>query len=155
MTPEGAAFQKYIESARNAIMAELQDLPEEALNWDLGIPETNSLFVSAFHPAGSINYFLVALIGGGTLARDRDAEFRAAGDLATLTERWQEVVGNSRRELEKLSAEDFGSKRIPMMGGAGQDWSVRECLLRIIEHANTHLGHIQLAKQLWQDRAKK
>ena len=155
MTPEGATYQQYIELTRDNILKELEGLPEEALNWQLGIPETNTLYVSAFHAAGTLAFSTIATVGQGTLERNRDAEFRSSGDLASLKERWRLTVEGSRGVLDKLSAADFNAPRVQIMGNTRRESTVREVLVNVLTHVNVHLGHIQLAKQLWEDYAKK
>lgn len=154
MIPEGEQFYKYLVLARDSILRELEAVPPEALNWPLGMPETNTLYASAFHAASSTNYWVVAYVGGGSMERDRLAEFRTSGDMASLKARWQQTLDQSRVVFERLSEGDYESLREVALGPSAQRWPVRECLLHVIEHANTHLGHIQLARQLWEQKGK-
>ena len=155
MVPEGEQFYKYLVLARDSILRELEAVPPEALNWSLGMPETNTLYASAFHAAGSTSYWMVAYVGGGSMDRDRLAEFRTSGDLASLKVRWQQALDQSSAVLERLSEGDYDAPREVALGPSAQQWPVRECLLHVLEHVNPHLGHIQLARQLWEREAKR
>ena len=53
MTPEGASYYLYLQTARDGLFKELEALPETALNAPLGVPETNTIYASAFHAAGA------------------------------------------------------------------------------------------------------
>lgn len=152
MTPEGETYVHYIGVVRDAIFHELNTLSDDALNWPLGIPETNTLYMSAFHASMSSRSWVIVRAGGGEIERDRDAEFKASGTLKQLRDHWDETVTLSQQAVSKFKGADFGSPRkmVFLATGAEEDGTVRDCLLHAIEHANIHLGHIQLAKQLYE-----
>ena len=154
MTSEGQSFHQYLTIVGDAIFSELDAMPPEALNWPLGVPETNTLYASAFHACMSSRDWVVVRVGGGRVERDRDSEFGADGSLAELKAHWNTTLQTTRETLEKLSAGDFDAPRLLHFQATGNErpGTVRDCLLHVIEHANIHLGHIQLGRQLWEHR---
>lgn len=152
MTGEGALYRSYLEAVRDGIFREVEGLPEEALNGDLGIPETNTLYVSAYHAGSATRYWVAVFIGGGSVERDRAREFQARGTVGDLVALWDDTLRRSGDVLDGLKASDFDAPRRFIMGSAEREGTVRDGLLHVIEHANIHLGHIQLARQLWEYR---
>lgn len=154
MTAEGEAYVRYITFVRDAILGELETVPPEALNWPLGVPETNTLYISAFHASMSVRSWVLTWAGGEKIERDRDAEFKASGSLEELRSHWAETVTLSARLVDRLRDEDYASPRqmVFLSNGQEREGTVRDCVLHAIEHANIHLGHIQLAKQIYGTR---
>lgn len=152
MTPEGASYFTYLKAARDALLREVTSLPEEALNTPLGVPETNTLFASAFHAASASEYWLAVYVGGGRMDRDRLSEFTASGTLSDLEARWQRCLDTAKRVIDSLTPTEYDALRDVNLTAGGDRYSVRDCLLHIIEHVNLHLGHIQIARQVWTHR---
>lgn len=154
MTPEGEGFLKYILLAQNGILRELEAVSPEALNWPLGVPETNTLYASAFHAASGTDYWVTVYVGGGAQPRNREAEFTTQGDLRSIQARWQQTADNAQTVLQRLAPADYEAMRQVRLGNTPQSFTVRECLLHVVEHVNLHVGHIQLARQLWEHQHK-
>ena len=154
MTPEGESYCRYLAIVRDAILAELEAVPEEALNWPLGMPETNTLYASALHACMSSRDWIVVRVGGGSIPRDRASEFTAQGRLAELRDRWTETLAQTRHTLDRMVAVDYEAPRVLRFQATGteREGNVRDCLLHVIEHTNIHLGQIQLGRQLWEHR---
>ena len=152
MTPEGESYARYIAYVRDAIVAELEGMTAEALNWRLEMPETNTIYMSAFHASMSMRHWVLTWAGGEKIERDRDAEFRASGSLDQIRNHWNETVELSKQTIGRLTDDDLDSARHMtfLSDGSEREGSARDCLLHAIEHANIHLGHIQLAKQLYE-----
>ena len=140
VTSEGESIYKHLVQVSDNIFRELNAVPAEALNWPLGVPETNTLYASVFHAAGATEYWLVVYIDGGSVARDREQEFRAAGGLASLQLKCQQCLDSARDVIAGLSPVAYDELRDVILSGAAQRWTVRECLLHVIEHTNVHLG---------------
>ena len=151
MTPEGASYYLYLQNARNGLFREMAALPEPALNASLGVPETNSIYASAFHAASATEYWAAVYVGGGKIERDRLAEFRASGDLASLEARWDRCLNTCKEVIEGLAATEYDTIRNVNLTTGPDRYSVRDCLLHVVEHVNLHLGHIQIARQLWEN----
>ena len=154
MTPEGQAYDQYLAYAGEAILRELEAVGPEGLNWPLGLPETNTMFASAFHASMSVRSWLVVRAAGQTIERDRDAEFQARGGLEQLRDHWAETFAMGRKALDGFREEDYRSPRHLVFLSSGEEraGTVRDCVLHAIEHVNIHLGHIQIARQLWENR---
>jgi hypothetical protein len=128
--------------------AAVEGLPMEAIDWAPG-PEMNSLGVLIAHTLGAEHYLLGAIVGQDPSARDRDAEFRATGvDAVTLQGHIREALAYCRDVIDGLSMADLDRTCLWLRDGKGR--SVAFCLLRGIDHAALHLGHMQITHQLWE-----
>lgn len=136
---------------REQIRDAIKGLNYEAANWRPLPKDTNSIYVILCHLAGIDNYWVRHIIGGETIDRDRDAEFRASGHLSEILKHWEEVFRASKRILSKLSSAQLGETRTVIRPDLGSV-PVRWCILHHISHYAVHLGHIQLTRQLWEQR---
>jgi len=152
MTPEGASYFIFLEAARDGLLRELRALPEAVLNAPLDVPETNTIFASVFHAASASEYWLGVYVGGGQMGRDRAAEFSASGTLAELEARWQRCLETARQVIDTLTSKEYDTMRDVNLAAGPDRYSVRDCLLHVIEHVNLHLGHVQIARQVWSHR---
>lgn len=132
------------------ILAELSALPAEALNWQPPLPDANSLYVLATHTVGAGEWWVLHMACQQAMTRDRAAEFRSAGDLASLTRRYQAWLADSQTALASLPDAELNAKRHFQSSSGPLDWSVAMCLLHAVDHTATHLGHIQITRQLWE-----
>jgi len=152
VTPEGEAYLRYLAIVRDGMFHELEAVPRGALNWPLRVPETNTLYASAFHASMSARSWIIVRAGRGAIERDRDAEFKASGTLEQLRAHWEETLAMCRPVVNRLVEADYLKFRRMIFQATGleRDGTVRDCLLHAIEHCNIHLGHIQLARQLYE-----
>lgn len=149
MSNEGEHYARWVDLLTTEILKTLDGLPEEAVNWRPPMPDTNTIYAIGTHVVGSTRWWLNKA-AGREIERDRSAEFRAEGSLASLREALQANARESRSLLTSLPASAFEAPRQVTMGGQPQQWSGRECVLHTIEHMATHLGHLQLTRQLWE-----
>jgi len=137
---------------RKQIQDAAQGLNEEAANWRPLPKDTNSIYAILCHLIGSDNFWVRRIIGGETIDRDREAEFRASGHLSEVLIRWEKVSRANERVLSQLNPSQLGETRtVPTR----PEWglvTVRWCILHLISHYAIHLGHIQLTRQLWEQR---
>jgi len=54
----------------------------------------------------------------------------------------------ARNVVEKMSLQDLESTRVSP--GNGREYTMAWALLHALEHATTHLGQIQITRQLWE-----
>jgi uncharacterized damage-inducible protein DinB len=152
MANEAAEFAMVFERMAGDIVDALKGLPDELLNRSLPLPETNSLFALTAHALGSGDTWILQLAGGRTVKRDRDAEFRASGTSADLTERARAWTAAVHDALDNLPAATLDEVRRPATSYRGTlpegEMTVRECLLHAAEHIALHLGHMQITRQL-------
>ncbi len=136
------------EQIRDAI----QGLNDDAANWCPFPKDTNSIYAMLCHLTGAESYWIGHVIGGETVDRDREAEFRASGLLSEIVNRWEGVGSTSERILGNLSSLQLGESKDVTLGTRVGSYTVRWCILHLISHYATHLGHIQLTRQLWEQR---
>ncbi len=156
MLKEAEGCSQILKGLRGEIKKTMEGLPQEALDWQPiqgdGDLATNSMTAMVMHLVGSETFWFVQVIGGRDIKRDRDAEFKARGvGLAELQARLDKAGRNAEEVLAGLKAEqmdeirEFRDRRV----------TVRWAILHVLEHYATHLGHIQLTRQLWMARSGK
>ncbi|MBI2831179.1 MAG: DUF664 domain-containing protein, partial [Chloroflexi bacterium] len=138
---------------RKQVHTAVQGLNDEAANWH-PLPEgTNSIYGIISHLIGGESYWVRQVIAGETLQRDREAELHATGSLSELLERWDKAGKDSAAILGNLTLKELGETRSPSIHRPEWgDITVRWCILHVISHLSLHVGHIQLTRQLWEQR---
>jgi uncharacterized damage-inducible protein DinB len=132
------------------IEAAIDGLPPEALDWTPAA-EMNSMGVLIVHLTGAERYWIGDVAMGEPSGRDRDAEFRARGlDAAALKARLAETLRYAGGAFERLALSDLERRRLSPMHG--EAFPVAWAVAHALEHTATHLGHIQIMRQLWQQR---
>ena len=156
MLKEVEAYLTKLGDLRNQAKTLLEGLPTEALDWrpirGEGELATNSLAVMAVHLAGSQTYWMKEIIGRTPIQRDREAEFATRGVPATelkarldAASRVCEEVLSSLTEAQLEEGRQFRDRTVTARWG----------ILHVMEHFATHLGHMQLTRQLWLAKSKK
>lgn len=129
----------------------LTGLPPAALDWSLG-PDINSLAVLAAHVAGSEMFWIGDVIIRRTTTRVRDTEFQTSGVTAdALKARLAQALADSRQAVAQLTLAHWEEERTSLRGD-GQSYTVAWCLLHALEHVAIHVGHMQLARQWWEEK---
>jgi hypothetical protein len=132
------------------IQHDLEALPPEALDWKPGA-EMNSVSVIIVHLTGAERFLIGDIVMQDSSNRNREAEFHIAGmSKADLIHRLTETEAYLTAAFEKLSLSDLETERIHPRHG--DQVSVAWALLHALEHTGTHVGHIQLTVQMWQQR---
>ena len=135
------------------IEQQLGELPEEALDWQPG-PGMNSVNVLMTHLFGAERYWIGDVARGESSHRDRDAEFEAKGlDKAALVRRLKELDAYVAAALGSLELADLEQPRRSRLDG--HKCTVGWALTHALEHSATHVGHLQLMSQLWQQKSGK
>jgi len=125
-------------------------LSKEALDWTPGF-EVNSLCVLTVHMTGAERYWIGDVVGRDPSGRDRDTEFKASGlDEAGLKERLAETLAHSRGVLERLTLADLEGMCVSPRDG--KRFTIAWALAHALEHTALHLGHMQILRQLWDQR---
>ena len=148
-------LQDYIDrlQALHADMKRTIDgLSPEALDWTPG-PNMNSLAVLVTHASGAERYWMGDVAAGAkATTRDRDAEFRVRDlEAAALQDRLDEVWKVSRDVLDRLAVYDLEAVRTAPRDR--REVTVAWALWHTLEHTAIHLGHMQLVRQLWEQRS--
>jgi uncharacterized damage-inducible protein DinB len=139
-----------IEILRQQVYDLLAAAPDDALNWvpdgGEGADRFNSLAALAAHIAGTEHYWISEVIGQQPSVRDRDAEFAAkAVNNRPLLSLLEKTGGDSREVFVKLSESDLNRT----VHVDGETPTIRWILMQVASHTATHLGHMQITYQLW------
>jgi hypothetical protein len=152
---EQAVIAEYIERVSQDVIAELRKLSDAQLNRPLPIPDTNTIYAIATHYVGMGEFWVLSLVGGQPSQRNRSAEFQAAGTGEAVIARIQAWVIQAKALLAAMPAERLDAFASPPASFAGSGGfkpdaplTCRQCLMHVVEHCATHLGHIQLTKDL-------
>ncbi|HJW84787.1 MAG TPA: DinB family protein [Anaerolineae bacterium] len=128
----------------------IEGLPPDALDWSPG-PQINSIAVLAVHTAGAERYWIGDVIGQDPSGRVREAEFQARGlAAAELIARLDAALSHSQSVIDRLTLADLDMKRTSPRDR--REVSVAWALTHTLEHTAIHLGHMQLMRQLWEQR---
>ena len=139
-----------LETLHSGIKQAIDGLPQEALDWVPG-SEINSLCVLVIHTAGAERYWIGDVIGGDLSDRVREEEFLAKGiNAQELNDRLDEALSHSQSVLEALNLDDLEATRTSPRDS--HEYTVAWSLAHALEHTALHLGHIQIIKQLWDQK---
>lgn len=150
MQPFFKDYLNLLEGCHNEITRIVDELPSDALDWVPGA-EMNSIAVLVFHFTGAERYWIGDVAMGESSNRDRDAEFKVQGlGKEAVKKRLDDSLSYAKTALEKLSVQDLETTCTSPRDG--RTFTIGWSLLHALEHATLHLGHIQIAYQLWKDR---
>jgi len=128
----------------------LAEFPEEALDWSPG-PDMNSVAVLITHLTGAERYWIGDVAAGEPSGRVRSAEFhvqnRTGAELKTMLE---DSMAYTLGVLPRLSLADLSTECVSPQHK--ETLTVAWCLLHVLEHTGQHMGHVQLMRQLWEQR---
>jgi uncharacterized damage-inducible protein DinB len=142
-----------LQALHEGVERAIEGLPLAAVDWVPG-PGMNSLGVLVTHVAGAERYWIGDVVGRHPSGRDRGAEFRARGvGVSALKGRLAETLAHSRAVLDKLALPDLEALRVSPRDG--RKFTVAWSLAHALEHTALHLGHIQITRQLWEQREQK
>jgi uncharacterized damage-inducible protein DinB len=145
MLPFYADWLNNLQELHDDVAKTIEGLPFEALDWS---PKegVNSITALIIHLTGSQRFLFGEVIGGQDIHRDRDAEFRAKGlSPEELTQRLNDNIAYLTGELEKLTLADLDAKRMFRTREVTVGWVLGHAL----KHTATHLGHIQVMRDMW------
>ncbi len=131
----------------------LEGLSEAELNWHPPASDTNSLHVIASHILGNAEAWVMGIICGQAVHRERDAEFRASGPnseaLASRGRRLSEEFTRALKALPPSALDEVRRPAPPLVGiGPTDELTVREALMRVLVHALMHIGQMQITRDL-------
>ncbi len=151
MLPAVQMYQTELHEGRKRVLQALDGLDAEALNWRPLPQNTNSLFVLATHLLGSERDWMHKTVGQRKVERDRAAEFRARGDdVAALRSQYADVERETDQILSQLREEEMDVVHT----GERRPYTVRWCILHVLEHYAEHAAHMELTRQLWEGRER-
>ncbi|HTX91550.1 MAG TPA: DinB family protein [Anaerolineales bacterium] len=128
----------------------LDGLTTEALDW---IPGTgmNSVSVLIVHLVAAERYWIGAVALGEPTQRVREDEFEIKGlGRDELKRRLDEADEFTKSALARFSPADLEALRKSPRNE--KTFRVGWCLTHALEHSALHLGHLQMTRQLWDER---
>lgn len=150
MQPFFTDYLNLLQDCHNGILQAIDGLPSEALDWVPG-QDMNSISVLVFHTTGSVRFWIGDIAAQESSNRDRDAEFQVRGvRMDALKKRLVDNLEYARTALSKMSLQDLEATRVNPVNG--KEVTAAWALLHALEHATTHLGHIQITRQLWEQK---
>jgi hypothetical protein len=103
------------------------------------------------HCLGLMEYWAGATVAGRSIERDRDAEFTARGDVATLCQRAEDAGKRLREDLSGLEPwSKPSSVRPDPAGPVPYDETKGAVLLHILEELFQHLGQMEITRDMLQ-----
>jgi uncharacterized damage-inducible protein DinB len=131
------------------ILVAIEGLDVEALDW-VPAGNTNSINVLVTHLCAAERFWAADIATGRSSDRIRENEFKVSGlgnhDLVQLLDDTRQTLQDA---FEQLALHDLHTIR----HSAQHDMHVTTgwAILHALEHTATHLGHIQLTVQLWEE----
>ena len=145
-----ADYLNLLGDCHNGILEALEGLPPAALDWIPG-QDMNSINVLLAHITGSERFWIGDIAAQEPSNRDRDTEFRTHGvEVDVFRKRLADNLEYARTVLDKMSLPDLESARV--RHSDGREYTVAWALLHALEHATSHLGQIQITRQLWEQK---
>jgi uncharacterized damage-inducible protein DinB len=139
-----------LDELHNDIEKALEGLTPAALDWTPQ-PGMNSIGVMVFHLTGAERYWIGDVIANDKSNRDRDAEFKVKGmDTGVLVKRLADNRSYITGVLAGLTLTDLETRR---MSRNQREVTVGWALGHALKHTATHMGQIQLTRELW-DKSK-
>jgi hypothetical protein len=140
------AYVRFISDSLERLIACLDGLDAEQLNWHPAADGANSVWVLAVHTLANAEENILAILGGRPSTRDRDAEFRARGvSPDALRERWRTLQPALQDAIRALPSADLDREYAHPRRGT---LTGREVLLLVTQHAAEHLGHAEVTRDL-------
>ena len=150
MQPFFTAYLNNLQEFHDEIRTAIKGLPQEGLDWAPG-PEINPLNVLVVHLTGAEHYWIGDVIAGKPSERDREAEFTVRGVAEQeLIQRLRENEHFFQKALEPLALQDLEAMRTSPRNG--RSVAVGWALCHVLKHTALHLGHMQITRQLWEQR---
>ncbi|HEX3723583.1 MAG TPA: DinB family protein [Nitrolancea sp.] len=143
---EVASFWRAINSTVTRLIATLDGLSAEELNWQPPAPEANSLYVLAIHTMGNVEENVLETLCGQPVNRQRDQEFVGGGtSVEAVQRRWQSL---QRRIDETLISVPSSELDRSFKHPGREQESGRDVLILVARHAGEHAGQAELTRDL-------
>lgn len=139
----------YVDTALDAMVAILGELGDDGANQRLDTPGANTPYAVVTHCLGVLEFWGGYAVAGRTIERDREAEFRARGDVAGLVRRVRAAREQLVADLDDLvpdapvrGALEDDDTSLPLgrtQGGA---------LVHLYEELAQHLGQLEVTRDV-------
>lgn len=146
--PTIEAATSIVDTQLTSIRASLTGSTRESLNWRPAGADSNSVAVLIVHAMSSTRFWLSVAAGTPLPDRDRDSEFRTeVGGADELLSFVDDVEPDIRAILDGVSEFEPGARR------EVEDVTAAWALLHAVEHLQEHVAHLELTRQIWEQRA--
>ena len=143
---EPLLFLRFIGSSLDRLVACLEGLSADELNWRPQAPAANSLYALAIHTLGNAEENILETLGGQVVGRDRKGEFAVSGDsVEAVAARWRELRERLAWTLTELPASALDAEYSHPRRGTVTG---RAILIVVARHAAEHLGQAELTRDL-------
>jgi hypothetical protein len=139
-SPEIEMLLAYLDQYREIMVWKIEDLDEEHVRFR-PTPNASSLLNLIVHLTGVERNWSQHTIAGGTVDRDRDAEFRELDVGVADAVAAYRAAGSRTNEIARGFAPEDACKGEP-------GFSVRWVLLHLIEETARHAGHADITREL-------
>jgi hypothetical protein len=146
-----ADYLWFVELALGEMIRIVGELGDELANRRPPFEGANSPYGILTHSLGVMEYWAGATVAGRTIERDREAEFRAEGDVASLCQRAEDARLRLREDLTELDSwATPGSVRHNPEDPVPYSEAKGAVLLHILEELFQHLGQMEITRDaLW------
>ena len=145
-----ADYLSQLTLVHDEVKKSLKGLPAEALDWSPG-DGMNTLGVLVAHIAFAEKKWIGETVGGTPTKERRSEAFGQAGlSVPEARSLLDEALSQARAVLAGLAQEDWD--RDFWHRPNGEAFTVMAPLGIALQHGATHLGHIQMTRQLWEQR---
>jgi uncharacterized damage-inducible protein DinB len=128
----------------------ISGLPQQSLDWRPG-EDMNSLCVLVTHLTGAERYWVGDVAMGEPSGRNRDDEFLAKEMSAEkLIKKLDDSLAYIQAAFERLMVDDLSKTRVSPRDG--REFSIGWAISHALEHTALHVGHIQITRQLLEER---
>ncbi len=153
MDDETAVYASQLSSLLRGVARTVEGLSEAELNWRPPAPDANSVFVIATHMVANLEGWVLGIVCGEDVTRDREAEFAAAGaDATPLVEAAEALSGRFDAALGRLPPGHLDRMLTPDPNqwgtGTPSEISARRALVSAIVHNAGHIGHLEITRDL-------
>ncbi|MBM3960137.1 MAG: DUF1572 domain-containing protein [SAR202 cluster bacterium] len=142
-----AEIERIHEAAKKAV----RKAGDAGVKWTPAVPDANSIAVIVTHMCGSEAQWVHKYIGGRNVERNRDSEFKTPINTAKgLVEALDKAGAATRQALEKETSATLN--RAVTSHNPAIAKNARDCVLHSLSHQATHIGHLEMTLQLWENR---
>lgn len=135
-------YLAFVDDALEGMIDIVFELGDDMANHKPDLPGANSPYAILTHCLGVMEYWAGHVVAGRVVERDRDAEFRASGDVTTLVERVRHARERFASDLADL--EPFAPPRnLPPGDESHLEATQGGALIHVYEELAQHRGHME------------
>jgi hypothetical protein len=136
----------FVDRALDGMAQILGDLGDELANRRPALPGANSPYAILTHCLGVLDYWVGVRVAGRSVARDREAEFRASGPVRELLERVEVAKQQLRADLALADTE--APLRPDPRPASRPDLTQGGALIQAYKELAQHHGQLELTRDV-------